>query len=100
MFSNAFGKPVFDTPSFILDDPEALRNEVQLAQDMGFDGKMSINPKQLPVIDEIFKSCDVKYLQSIIDRYEQANEAVMKIDGKVYEKMHINHIKKILKERL
>ena len=98
MYSKAYHKPVFDTPSFILDDPTALENEIQLAQNMGFDGKLAINPKHIPIIDKVFKSCDVEYIKSIIERYEASGEAVVKIDGKVYEKMHINHLKKILKE--
>ena len=98
-YSKAYNKQIFDTPSFILDDPEALEAEIQLAQDMGFDGKLAINPKHTPIIDKVFKSCDVEYIKNVIERYESAGEAVVKIDGKVYEKMHINHLKKILKER-
>lgn len=100
MYAKAYGKPVFDTPSFILDDPDALQKEVQLAQDMGFDGKLAINPKHVPIIEQVFKTCDTEYIMSIIKQYEDSGEAVLKIDGKVYEKMHINHLKKILKERV
>ena len=98
MFGKAFRKFVYDTPSFILNDPEALTAEIQLAKDMGFDGKLAINPKHVPVVNEIFKSCDFEYIRTIIERYDTVGEAVQVIDGKVYEKMHIDHMKRILKE--
>ena len=98
MFGKANRKFVYDTPSFILNDSEALATEIQLAKDMGFDGKLAINPKHVPVINEIFKSCDVEYIRTIIERYDTVGEAVQVIDGKVYEKMHIDHMKRILKE--
>lgn len=100
MNAKAYGKPVFDTPSFILDNPSALRKEIQLAQDMGFDGKLAINPKHIDIIEEVFKACDEEYIRKVIEIYEASDDAVVKIDGKVYEKMHINHLKKILKERI
>ena len=98
MFGKAFRKCVYDTPSFILNDQEALAAEIQLAKDIGFDGKLAINPKHVSLVNEIFKSCDKEYIKSVIDRYQAGNEAVQVIDGKVYEKMHIDHLKRILKE--
>lgn len=98
MFGKAFKKYVYDTPSFILNDQDALVSEIQLAKDMGFDGKLVINPKHVPVVNNIFKACDIEYINSVIERYQATNEAVQVIDGKVYEKMHIDHMKRILKE--
>ena len=38
------------------------------------------------------------YMKSIISRYEADENAVVVIDDKVYEKMHINRLKKIISE--
>ena len=38
-------------------------------------------------------------MQEIIDLYEKEQKAVLMIDGKAYEKMHIAHMKKIIKEK-
>lgn len=99
MYCKAYEKPVYDTPSFILDDMEMLRTEAERALDMGFEGKLAIHPKQITVINQVFTACDAEYLASIIAQYESGGEAVLKIDGKVYEKMHIAHMKRILKEK-
>ncbi len=98
MLGKAFRKYVYDTPSFVLNDQEALAAEIQLAKDMGFDGKLAINPKHVSIVNEIFKSCDTEYIKSVIERYQAGIDAVQVIDGRVYEKMHIEHMKRILKE--
>lgn len=99
MYSKAWGKPIYDTPSFELTDMELLQKEAELVMDMGFDGKLAIHPKQIPVINQVFTACDAEYLSDVIARYESSGEAVLTIDGKVYEKMHIAHMKRILKEK-
>ena len=53
---------------------------------------------QISLIDSVYKSCDIEHIKSIIDRYKSSGKAVVKIDGKVYEKMHINKLEEKLKE--
>ena len=98
IYAKAFNKKVYDTPSFVLDNFELLKEEIQKTVDMGFDGKLSINPKQIQIINDLFKCCDFDYIRNVIEKYEKSGEAVLKIDDKVYEKMHIAHFKRILKE--
>lgn len=97
-YAKAYGKKVYDTPSFKLDDIEAFQKEVDNARALGFDGKMAINPKQIDTINNYFSITDLNYILNVIGTYEQCGDAVQVIDGKVYEKMHIAHLKKILKE--
>lgn len=97
-FGKAFGKTVIDTPSFIIEDMESLRKEIQIAVDMGFDGKLAIHPKQVTEINKLFQMFDFDMMQRIVSEYETAGVAVLKIDDKIYEKMHIAHFKRILKE--
>ncbi|MDE5763721.1 MAG: CoA ester lyase [Ruminococcus sp.] len=94
----AFHKPVYDTPSFIIDDVQALEKEIQIAVDLGFDGKLAIHPKQISLINELFLSFDLTHLKMIVEQYETAGEAVLRIGDKIYEKMHIAHFKRILRE--
>lgn len=98
-YAKAYHKLAYDTPCFILNDDLALEAEIQLSQKLGFDGKLAINPKHIPLIDKTFKLCDIGYIKRIIDEYNSSGEAVVKIDGKVYERMHIAHLKKVLKEQ-
>lgn len=97
-YAKAYGKKVFDTPSFKLDDLDAFTKEVDNARALGFDGKMAINPRQIDTINNLFSITDYNYILNVIKTYEQCGDAVQVIDGKVFEKMHISHLKKILKE--
>ena len=97
-YGKAFRKPVFDTPSFVLDDADALEREIRLAVDMGFDGKLAIHPGQVTMINRLFQCSEPEYMRQIVAQYEAAGEAVLRIGDKVYEKMHIAHMKRILAE--
>lgn len=97
-YGKAYGKLVIDTPSFIIDNMDALEEEIQTAVEMGFDGKLAIHPKQVEKINELFQCYDIDNIKSVVEKYEEAGEAVLKIGDKIYEKMHISHYKRILKE--
>ncbi len=97
-YAKANDLKVFDTPSFKLDNEAEFEREVKNAVSLGFDGKMAISPKHVQFINESFGSNDLDFMKSVISRYEADGNAVVVIDGKVYEKMHINRFKKIVKE--
>lgn len=48
------GLDVIDTPFSDTEDPEGLKREAILARELGFTGKGSIDPKQIPVLNEVF----------------------------------------------
>ncbi len=97
-FAKAYGKQVFDTPSFELADTVKLREETEETVSLGFDGKLAIHPRQTAVINEAFSAADIPYMESIVKAYEEQGEAVLVYDGKPYEKMHIARFKRIIKE--
>lgn len=97
-YAKAHDLQVFDTPSFKLDNEAEFVREVKNAVSLGFDGKMAISPKHIQYINDSFGANDPEYIKSVIARYEADGNAVVVIDGKVYEKMHINRFKKIIRE--
>lgn len=98
MYAKANGKHVYDTPCFNLDDVSAAEDETKLAVEMGFDGKLAIHPKMIPMIARAFGDYDFAYLKSVIEQYEAQGSAVLKLGETVFEKMHIDHFCRILKE--
>lgn len=97
-YGKAYCKPVYDTPSFQLKDMEALKREIKMSAEMGFDGKLIISPKHIEAVDEGFACHDTQIMKKIIEEYESRGEAVAVIKGNVYEKMHIEHMKRIIRE--
>lgn len=96
--AKAFRKYVYDTPCFDLSE-EYLLNETVNARDIGFDGKLAIHPKQLQCIRDTFLIKEYEEYERIVETYEKTGEAVVKIDGKIYEKMHIDKMKNYLGSR-
>lgn len=98
MYSKAHKKQVFDTPSFVLDNDDLLVEEITNAERMGFDGKLAISPRHIEKINKIFGKHDIEEMKKIVFLYEKSGEAVFKFEGKIYEKMHIARMKKIIQE--
>ena len=97
-YAKANSKKVYDTPSFSIGDDDTFRYDVDSSAALGFDGKMLIHPKQIEYINNAFSCSDPEYLRKIVEEYERSGKAVLVLDGRVYEEMHIKRIRKILAE--
>lgn len=97
-YAKAYKKQVYDTPSFHLGLGEMFESDVRESVDLGFDGKLAISPKHVSVINQEFNRVDYDEIRRIIECYESSEEAVQIIDGIVYERMHIERLRKLLKE--
>ena len=84
----AAGLDVIDVPFLDLSDPEGRRVEAEKVRDLGFSGKGSIHPKQITVLNEVFKPSDAQISRArrIITEFEKADTGLVVIDGKLIEK--------------
>lgn len=98
-YAKAYDKKVYDTPTLQLEDDIQLMTECKNAVRFGFDGKLAIHPKQIPVIQNLFENHDIEKMKQIVSLYEIEGKAVLTVDHQVYEKMHINRMRKIIKEQ-
>ncbi len=82
------GLDVIDVPYLDLSDLEGLKVLALQAKELGFAGKGSIHPKQIPPLNEIFTPTDeeIDKARSIIDTFEKAKTGLVVIDGKLIEK--------------
>ncbi len=94
--AKANGKKVYDTPCFHLDNEALFDSELKQAADLGFDGKLAIHPKQIDKINHAFLPHDRDYMRRLVEVYEASGKAVCEIDGTVYERMHIDRMRRIL----
>jgi len=99
--TKAFNIKFIDGVDLDLQDFNNFKNESKLAYNIGAEGKFLIHPKQLTVLHEI-KFLNDDELAEVYDVYEQIKNIdqndinVYVIDGKVYEKPHINRIKNLM----
>ncbi|MEY8353320.1 aldolase/citrate lyase family protein [Lachnospiraceae bacterium 54-53] len=80
----------FDTVYTDLDDMEGFRQDVETIHLMGFDGKSIINPRQIPVVHQIFTpaSKDILFAEKVVKEIEDKREkgiGVFTVDGKMID---------------
>jgi citrate lyase subunit beta/citryl-CoA lyase len=74
MAGRANGLQVIDGPYLRIRDLDGLRDYARRAHTLGYDGKWSLHPDQVPVINEIFTPTQEQYdrAHDILDAYEKA----------------------------
>lgn len=96
MHARAYGLLVYDTPSFNIMNDVAFKEDVDYTVSLGFDGKLVVHPKHITYIQSVYNSKDKEYMQYIVSEYDKRGGGAILIDGHLYEKMHIDDMKKQL----
>jgi citrate lyase subunit beta/citryl-CoA lyase len=84
-----------------LNDHEGFVESCRQGAELGFDGKTLIHPKQLAAANEVFAPSDeeIRLSQEIIEAYAEAEaqgRGVVVVDGKLIEKLHVDHAKRVV----
>ncbi|MBR4445081.1 MAG: HpcH/HpaI aldolase/citrate lyase family protein [Solobacterium sp.] len=88
--ARAAGVQCFDTVYTNLNDMEGFRRDVQTIKTMGFDGKSIINPRQIPIVHEIFTPTqkEIVFAEKVvheIDTKKAQGIGVFTVDGKMID---------------
>lgn len=97
-YAKAYNKPVIDTISLNITSEEDFMKSAQNSKDFGFDGKLAIHPMQVDIINQVFAD-DIKYFKYVVNEYEKQGKGVLNLDGKVFEKPHIDAMRRIIEEK-
>ena len=92
------GLDVIDVPHLDLDDMEGMRIAAEQARALGFAGKGSIHPKQIPILNEVFTPSPEKIARArrVITEFEAADTGLVVIDGKLIEKPALREMYRIV----
>jgi citrate lyase subunit beta / citryl-CoA lyase len=76
MAGRANGLQVIDGPYVKVRDPEGFREYARRAQVLGYDGKWSLHPDQIAILNEVFAPTQEQFDKAweIVDAYRQATE--------------------------
>ena len=90
---------VIDVPYLDLEDLDGMRREAEAARDLGFSGKGSIHPKQIPILNEVFSPSadEVAHAKKIVDAFANAETGLVVVDGKLIEKPVLRSMHRTLK---
>lgn len=92
------GVDVIDVPYLDLEDIDGMVREAELARELGYSGKGSIHPKQIPAINTVFtpNPAAVAHARKLIQAFEEADTALVVVDGKLIEKPVLREMYRIV----
>ena len=94
----SIGIDAIDVPFLDLEDPDGLEQAAMQARDLGFSGKGSIHPRQIPIINKVFTPGDEDIARAwrIINAFEEADTGLVVIEGKLIEKPVLREMRRVL----
>ena len=92
------GIEAIDVPYLNLEDLDGMKKEALLSKNLGFAGKGTIHPKQIPIVNELFSpsSDEINYAKKVIKAFEQAEGGLVVVDGKLIEKPVLRSVRRVL----
>ena len=99
--ARAAGIAALDTVFSDVDDVEGFTNEVNLIKQLGFDGKSVINPRQIPIVHELYKPTakEIAHAKEVVQAIKEAEakgSGVISLKGKMIDKPIVERAERIL----
>lgn len=99
--ARAAGIAAIDTVYSDVNNTEGFQNEVRMIKQLGFDGKSVINPRQIPLINEIYtpteKEIDhAKQVIWAIREAESKGSGVISLNGKMVDKPIVERAERVI----
>jgi (S)-citramalyl-CoA lyase len=93
-----YGLDLLDVPWLNLDDQDGLKIEAEMSSALGFTGKASIHPKQIPVINDVFSPSPdlVTRARRILAEFEQDTTGLVVVDGELIERPVVRSMLRVL----
>lgn len=94
----SIGVDAIDVPYLDLQDPDGMVEEASLSRDLGFSGKGSIHPKQIPLLNGVYTPTaeQVAHAKRIITTFEEADTGLVVVDGKLIERPVLRDMYRVL----
>lgn len=90
------GKISLDTVSMEIRDMDKFLEDYRRSKKMGFSGKLLIHPAQVKAVKDYYRQKEPGYLREIVAAFEESTDGILQMDGRWYERPHIEKIKKYL----
>lgn len=99
--ARAAGIAAIDTVYSDVNNTEGVQNEVRMIKQLGFDGKSVINPRQIPLVNEIYtpteKEIDhAKQVIWAIREAESKGSGVISLNGKMVDKPIVERAERVI----
>lgn len=96
------GIAAIDTVYSDVNNEEGLRSEVEHIKQLGFDGKSVINPRQIPIVNQVFAPTqkEIEHALEVIRAIKEAEEkgsGVVALNGKMIDKPIVERAERVIK---
>ncbi|QVM94952.1 CoA ester lyase [Pseudomonas sp. SORT22] len=92
------GIPAFDTAYFNLEDDVGLMKECQDTRELGFSGKTSIHPRQIPIINEAFTPSQAEYEHAlaVVQAADNSGEKITRLKNLMVGPPFVKQARKLI----
>ncbi len=89
---------IIDVPFLDLEDRDSMKTEAIKAKNLGFNGKGTIHPNQIEIINEIFTPSieELNKAKDIVNAFEKNNTGLLVYEGKLIEKPVLREMYRII----
>ncbi|MFU2206162.1 citrate (pro-3S)-lyase subunit beta [Streptococcus pluranimalium] len=99
--ARAAGIAALDTVYSDVNNTEGFQDEVRLIKQLGFDGKSVINPRQIPLVNEIYTPTEkeienAKQVKWAIREAESKGSGVIALNGKMIDKPIVERAERVI----
>lgn len=99
--ASAAGLQSIDTPFTDVNDVEGLIRDTLMAKQLGFKGKLSINPRHIDTIHKVFSpsKTEVEWAMRVVESLKQAQKdgsGVITVDGKMVDKPIVDRAERVV----
>lgn len=99
--ARAAGVAAIDTVFSDVNDLETLERETQLIRQLGFDGKSVINPRQIPIVNDVYKPSEKEINNALnviaaINEAEARGSGVIALNGKMIDKPIVERAERVI----
>ena len=93
-----FDLDLLDVPFLNLSDQVGLEDEARMSDALGFTGKASIHPKQIPIINDVFSPTPelVSRARRVLAEFEKDETGLVVLDGELIERPVIRSMRRVL----
>jgi len=94
----AAGLEALDSPCLALHDLDNLKAHILRSRNLGFTGKLSIHPSQVPLINELLypDESEIKQARKILSAYAEEDSGATIVDGTMVDMAVVRRAKRIL----
>jgi citrate lyase beta subunit len=94
------GLQAIDAPCFAIDDAASLQEELEIALDLGFTGKIAIHPAQVASINHAFSPSDAELRDAIavVRSLDGATHGIASVQGQMIGPPFAKYAQKVIQK--